>query len=163
MNSYNFAEAAKKVGVEGVVIKSEHTPYKDILSPLRPMTDEERSILTSIVEEMYQQFVTVVDEGRANLDRAQVLALADGRVYSAGQALQNGLVDQLGDQGDALAWFEKTLGRGSVELLEYKRRPSLAEVLLGRAETRTSAAAIAAKLLDAPTGPRLLYYWAGAR
>jgi protease-4 len=163
MNSYNFAEAAKKVGVEDVVIKSEHTPFKDILSPMRPMTGPEREILTSIVEEMYQQFVTVVDEGRPKLDRAQVQALADGRVYSAGQALQNGLVDELGDQAEALAWFEQQLGRGAVELLEYKRRPSLADVLLGRTEAKTSAADLAAKLLGAPTGPRLLYYWTGAR
>lgn len=164
MSAYNLAEAARKLGIEEVVIKSSDTPFKDMLSPMRPMTDEERRILTSIVDEMYEQFVTVVDDGRPKLDRDQVRPLANGSVYSAGQALANGLVDELGDRTTALDWFEKTLGSGKVGLVEYKRRPTLADMLLGtRASARASATDLAAQLLQGSTGPRLLYYWSGAR
>lgn len=163
MNNYNLAEAARKLGVEAVVIKSPNTPYKDILSPTRPMTETEHAMLLAIVEEMYQQFVTVVDDGRPNLDRSQVQALANGTIYSAGQALQNGLVDALGDRDDALAWFSQGLG-SDVELLEYRRRPSLGELLFGvRAPSPPSLGEVASRLLQSATGPRFLYYWPGAR
>jgi signal peptide peptidase SppA len=47
MSGWNFAEAAKKFGVEQIAIKSERTPFKDILSPTRPMRDDERALLTA--------------------------------------------------------------------------------------------------------------------
>jgi protease-4 len=80
MQSWNFAEAADKLGIDQTTITSDSTPYKDMMSPMRPLRDDERNILRSIVEEFYQRFVDVVDAGRAQLDRAQVQRLADGRI-----------------------------------------------------------------------------------
>ena len=78
MSAWNFAKAAKEFGVSQIVIKSEHTPYKDMLSPMRDMTADVRGILTSIIEELYQQFVAVVSAGREGLDDVRVQQLANG-------------------------------------------------------------------------------------
>jgi protease-4 len=120
-------------------------------------------MLTGIVEEPYQQFVSVVHEGRPGLERAQVQALATGAIYTATQAQQNGLVDAIGDSDDAVAWFRSELG-GDVEVIEYRRRAGLRELLFGvQAPRPLTAADAAAALLQASTGPRFLYWWPGAR
>jgi protease-4 len=144
MSAWNFAEAAKKVGVEQIAIKSARTPQKDLLSPTRPMREDERVLLTGIVDELYDQFVDVVDEGRPGLDRAAVLRLATGAIYTAGRALEAGLIDSIGDRDDAVAWLARELG-GPVEIIEQRRRPGLRDLLFDS------------------TGPRFLYYWQGAR
>lgn len=162
MSAWNFAEAAKKVGVDQIAIKSERTPYKDMLSPARPMRDDERKLLTGIVDEMYDQFVAVVDEGRPKLDRAQVTAVANGAIYTANQALGNGLVDEIGDHDAALAWFRKELGK-PVAIVEHRRRPGLGDLLFGARSAAPTPEQTLSRLLSASSGPRLLYYWEGWR
>lgn len=167
MSNYNFAEAAKELGIDQVTIKSDRTPYKDILSPMRAMTDEERAMLTSIVDELFDRFVDVVDEGRDNLDRADVLAAATGAIYSANQAYDRGLVDEIGDSETVLAWFDDQI-EGGIEVVELRRQPSLTDLLLGAATAADAASvqgldAAAGRLLSGLTGPRFLYYWQGGR
>ncbi|MEO6596004.1 MAG: signal peptide peptidase SppA [Planctomycetota bacterium] len=162
MSAWNFADAAKQLGVEQIVIKSDRTPFKDILSPTRPMRDEERRMLTGIVDELYDQFVSVVDEGRDNLDRDQVIALATGAIYTASQALANGLIDEIGDHDAALAWFEKKIGK-SVTIVEHRRRTGLGDLLFGAATRQTPVEQSLTSLLTGSTGPRFLYFWQGGR
>lgn len=94
METANLQELFDKIGVTPQTIKS--GPFKDIGSPNRPLTPEERQILQSMVDDIYQQFVTVVAEGR-QIDRQKVLQLADGRIFTGRQARENGLVDELGN------------------------------------------------------------------
>ncbi|MFI5345059.1 MAG: signal peptide peptidase SppA [Elusimicrobiota bacterium] len=88
-----------KIGYKQDPIKS--GKHKDIGSPARPMTAEERKILQDLIDDAYGQFVQAVADGR-KLPVEVVKPLADGRIYSGNQALHNGLVDQLGDSHDAL-------------------------------------------------------------
>jgi protease-4 len=88
-----------KIGYKSDPIKS--GAHKDIGSPARPMTAEERRILQSLIDDAYAGFVQAVSEGR-KLPVDVVKPLADGRIYSGNQALANHLVDQLGDSKDAL-------------------------------------------------------------
>lgn len=163
MSAWNFAEAAKKLGVDQVAIKSSHTPFKDLLSPTRPMRPDEQQLLEAIVEELYQQFVDVVDEGRPGLDRARVQVLANGAIYTASQALQHGLIDAIGDRDEAVAWFERELG-GPVDVVEQRRRPGLRDLLFGaEAMAPPSLEQSAAVLLRGSSGPRFLYFWQGGR
>lgn len=103
MEFRQFMELADKVGVSDTIVKS--GPYKDIGHPLRPMTEGERQLLQSMVDDVYRQFVDAVATGR-NLDPAVVRKLADGRLYSGAQAKAAGLVDELGGLATAvqLAW-----------------------------------------------------------
>ena len=160
MSSWNFAEMAKEYGVEQIAIKSARTPYKDMLSPTRAMSQEERAMLTSIVDELYDQFVAVVMEGRG-MDRAAVERAANGGIYTATQARELGLVDDVGDYRTAVAWFEEQLGAG-VKIVEQRRQPGLADLLLGATGGHASTPGVE-QLLTATSGPRFLYFWQGGR
>ena len=160
MSSWNFAEMAKKYGVEQIAIKSARTPYKDMLSPTRALSEGERSMLTSIVDELYDQFVSVVMSGRS-MDRAAVERVANGGIYTAQQSLASGLVDEIGDYQTALAWFKKRLG-GEVAIVEQRRRAGLGDLLLGMRGGSAPTSAVES-LLGSSTGPRFLYFWQGGR
>lgn len=101
MGYTNFRELLDRIGLAPVVIKS--GPYKDTGSPTREMRDDEREILQTIINGIHQQFITAIAEGR-KMDRAQVEASADGRVFTGEDAKTRGLVDRLGNFEDALEW-----------------------------------------------------------
>jgi protease IV len=104
MHLMNWQETEKKIGLQPAVIKS--GVFKDIGSADRPMTPEERVLLQGLIMDAYDQFVTAVAKGR-KMDKQVVKNLADGRIYSGKQALQNKLVDELGGYDQALAWTQK--------------------------------------------------------
>jgi protease IV len=97
----------KKVGVRYEVIKSGR--YKDSGSFARPMTPDERAVLQAVLDDMHDQFVTAVSEGR-RLSKDRVKALADGRVYSGRMAKDLGLVDKLGGLDEAILMAGKMGG-----------------------------------------------------
>ncbi len=99
LSASNFAGLMNKVGMRSEVIKS--GKFKDIGSPMRDMTAEERKLLQTLIDDSYDQFVTVVSEGR-KMPIAEVKALSDGRIYTGRQAFDVKLVDKLGDLQDAL-------------------------------------------------------------
>ena len=105
MHLMNWQETEKKIGLQPAVIKS--GVFKDIGSADRPMSPEEHALLQGLIMDAYDQFVTAVAKGR-KMDKQVVKGLADGRIYSGKQALQNKLVDELGGYDQALAWEQKT-------------------------------------------------------
>ena len=116
----NTEELYKKIGVSGTKIKSGE--YKDILSNERPMTQTERDLLQNMVNEMYEQFVGVVSEGR-KMPVDKVKSLADGRVYTGKQAKELGLVDEIGNYYDALDATGALIGsEGTPEVKEFKKQ-----------------------------------------
>jgi len=166
MSSYEVGDALANLGIDTVVIKSERTPYKDILSPTREMTEEERGMLVAIVDEMLDRFIEVVDLGRPRLDTAAVERSATGAIFSANQALERGLVDAVQNSDEVYAWIVSQLGVDSAAILEQRRRPGLADLLLGARSstpTRGSLDAALAGLLQHASGPRMLYFWPGGR
>jgi protease-4 len=124
MEFVRFEELLKKIGVEMQVIKSGE--FKDIGSPNRKMTKEEREILTRILEDIRNQFVTAVSQGR-NMPEEKVLELADGRVFSGREAKRLGLVDSLGNFQDAVNVAKRMAHiRGKVKLVyPVKKKRSL--------------------------------------
>src|SRR5207244_8728631 len=83
----------QKIGVEASAIKS--GAKKDIGSPFRPMTEDERAIFQSMINGFFSRFLDVVSKGRS-LPADQLKVIADGRVLTRPQALQLGLVEQVG-------------------------------------------------------------------
>ncbi|MEO0075875.1 MAG: signal peptide peptidase SppA [candidate division WOR-3 bacterium] len=92
-------ELLKKIGIRFETIKSKE--HKDIASPFRPLTEKERNLLTETTLDIYDQFIEVIVDNR-NLLREQILAIADGRIFSGQQAQKYGLVDSLGSYQDAI-------------------------------------------------------------
>jgi protease-4 len=125
----NLQDLYSKIGYKQQVFKS--GPYKDMLSPARPITPEEAEIMQGIIDDTYGQFVQAVANGRG-LTVDQVRKLADGRVYTGAQAKQIGLVDELGGLHEAVALAGSLAGIASPQEVEY-HRPGLTDLLRGLA------------------------------
>jgi protease-4 len=142
MHGYNYRGLMDKVGVAPMTFKS--GLYKDMLSPDRSTNDippGEHAMVQALIDETYGKFKSVVRTGRAaahdkNGVEGKPLAtdwesLADGRVLSGQQALDNGFVDQLGDFNDAVKRAKQIsgLGDGDVNLVEYRERYDISDFL----------------------------------
>lgn len=130
MEMANFEGLMKKVGVEGVVIKSGR--FKDVGSPLRKMSDEERKLLQSVMDDVHHQFIQAVADGRA-LEVSDVEPLADGRIYTGRQAKEARLVDELGDLDDAIHIAADIAGmEGEPKVVEPRKRFSFRDIIESR-------------------------------
>jgi protease IV len=115
MHYANVEELLKKVGVRSSVIKS--GKFKDIGSPVRTMTSEERSLIQGIVDDIYNQFVVTVSENR-RIPLTKIIKLADGRIFTGRQAKELGLVDELGGLQDAVLLAGRLSGvKGKPEIV----------------------------------------------
>jgi len=136
MEVANYQGLYEKLGIDyEVLVSGEH---KDMGSPLRPITDEEREMLLAMVQEMYGQFVDTVAAGRG-MTRQQVLALADGRVFTGSQALEAGLVDGLGGLRTAIETAAELAGIEGSYRVEELGRPGLWQLLLGEVHSLVRA------------------------
>lgn len=128
MELENFEEVMKKIGVRFDAIKS--GKHKDIGSPYRGLTPEERNIMQSLIMDVYDQFVSDVAKGR-NMSKERVRKLADGRVFTGRQAKELGLVDELGGLHEAIKLAAKLANlRGEPQTYEFKRGESLMDILI---------------------------------
>ncbi|MHB8137596.1 MAG: signal peptide peptidase SppA [Smithellaceae bacterium] len=120
MQFANLEELLKKVGVKSSVVKSGQ--YKDIGSPMREMTPEERIIIQELVDDIYNQFIDVIVRDR-KMTREQVVAISDGRVFSGRKAKEYGLVDQLGSMATAAKLASELAGKtGKYDLVYPKKK-----------------------------------------
>ncbi len=113
----------EKIGIKPEVIKSGE--LKDMLNPMAPMSDEARQVVQTLVEQVHEQFIQAVAEGRENLDLELVRLLADGRIYTGQQAVDNGLVDEIGGFREALAAAGELAGIGPKPRIKEYGEPSL--------------------------------------
>ena len=151
MEMANFEGLLKKVGVEGVVIKSGR--FKDVGSPLRKMSDEERKLLQSVMDDVHHQFIEAVADGRS-LEVSEVEPLADGRIYTGRQAKEARLVDELGDLDDAIHIAADIAGmEGEPKVIEPRKRFSFRDII----ESRWSSVF---PKLELDTGVKLKYLMA---
>lgn len=158
----NLEGLFQKVGYKAEPIKS--GKHKDIGSPARPMTPEERAILQSLIDDAYGQFVQAVADGR-KMTVEEVRPLADGRIYSGSQALEVKLVDQLGDSVDATK-LAAQLGGIKDEKPRVRRDTEklndIFELLESRARLTFGLGGGGVTVGASPSLPRgLLYAWSG--
>ncbi len=119
MQLSNVEELMKKIGVKGYNIKS--AVNKDVGSPFQALSPEGQAILQSLVDNVHEQFVSAVAEGRG-MEEAKVRKLADGRVYSGAQAKDLGLVDHLGNLEYAIELAAKRVGLEESPTVYYSHR-----------------------------------------
>jgi len=119
MLTINARGLLEKVGVEATAVTS--GPRKDMGSPFRMMTSEERAIFQGLIDSFYQRFLTIVQEGRPNLQMEQIKKLADGRVYTGDQAKAAGLVDEIGYLEDAIELAKKKAKITEARVITYRR------------------------------------------
>ena len=116
---FNVEGLMEKVGVAEETVKS--GDKKDMWSPFRPATSEEKKILQSIIDEYQNKFLEVVRAGRKNMTEADLAKVNDGRVFSGSQALKLRLVDQLGYLNDAVQWAKNAVGMEQARVVMYYR------------------------------------------
>ncbi len=153
VESLNVEELLRKLGLRSMVVKS--GKHKDLGSPLRPMTEEERKLLQGVLDSVHEQFIRAVAEGR-KLPVEKVRELADGRIFSGEQARELGLVDELGNLEDTLALAATLAGiRGEPEIIyPEKKRFSLLDLLL-----QESVRKIVESLRESAPPLNFLYSW----
>lgn len=156
MQFTNLEELYGKLGLKSLVVKSGE--HKDIASPFRPMSSEDRKILQGVIDDVYDQFVSAVAEGR-NLSVEKVRNLADGRIFTGRQAKEIGLVDELGGMQDAVGIAKDLAGISGEPKLVYP--PKDKENLL-KYFVEESASQVGRMLQESQrTAPAMQYLWTG--
>ena len=125
MSTFNIAELAHKIGVTDVTIASGEN--KDLLNPLKPVKPEHVKILEEPIKQLYERFVGIVAEGR-DLPIEVVRQLADGRVFTADDALKHKLVDSIGHEDEAIEQIKK-LADGDVRIYGYRKKNGFMSIL----------------------------------
>lgn len=158
---YNVQDLMDKVGVQVTSITS--GPNKTIGNPWETLTPEQQLILQEYVDESYEEFVRVIVDGRS-LPETAVRRLADGRIFSGRQALELGLVDELGDLTAAIAKAAALGGiSGEPRIVEYQHFPSLTNLFTGfSTRLNQSEAEQTLNLITNLLTPKLEYRYIGA-
>ena len=158
MVTVNAQGLMEKIGVAPLAIKS--GPMKDAGSPFRALTGPELAVFQNIIDEMYGRFVGLIVQSR-KLPEDRVRALADGRVYTADQALRLGLVDRIGYLEDVVKLARDAAKLDEARVVMYHRpkeyRSNLYSSTLAAATADSTLAQFAAVL--GGSGPRFLYLW----
>jgi len=159
MISINAQGLMQKLGVATTAIKS--AELKDMGSPFRPLTPEERAIFQSVIDDLQRQFLAKVIEHR-KLSPESARKLADGRVYTADQALAHGLVDRVGYMSDVVALAQKAAGVDEARVIVYHRPRQYRATYYARADDMPIAgvdAMLGQMAALAASGPKFLYLW----
>lgn len=120
MHFSNLEDLLKKIGLKSSVIKS--GKFKDIGSPVREMTAEEKQLIQGVIDDIYDQFLTTVSQMR-KIPKEKLRPIADGRIFTGRQALKLGLVDELGDMEHSIDLAVKLSGiKGKPEVIYPKEK-----------------------------------------
>ncbi|HSH25041.1 MAG TPA: signal peptide peptidase SppA [Massilibacterium sp.] len=161
MSSYNLVGLQEKVGIKDQTIKS--GPHKDIMSASREMTEEERQIMQSMINNSYDGFVKVISEGR-NMPEDRVRQIADGRIYDGIQAKELDLIDGFGYLEDVTNTMKKDLGDEELSVVRYGETASFSSIFVSKMNQLSGkedeALTQFLQSLSSPSSPRLMYLYA---
>lgn len=160
MQMVDFSGTMSKIGIAADAITS--GAFKDAGSPLRKMKPEEREVFQKIVDGLYEQFVDVVAEGRPKLTREQIAKLADGRVYTAPQALEAGLIDRIATLIEAVQIAKQRANVKAAHTVVYHRPLEWKSSIYAKAPP-TASPTVNLVNIDLPPDwsmrPRFMYLW----
>ena len=116
---FNFKGLLDKIGIQDQSIMS--GDKKDMFSYWRDMTHEERKIMQEVIDSMHGRFMAAIDQGRDSLSLNDIKPLADGRIYTARQALECQLIDRIGYLDDTILLAKKAAGLEKATVISYHR------------------------------------------
>jgi protease-4 len=149
-----------KIGVRNETYKAGE--HKDLLSPFRGATPEERRIVQAILDSLHARFVSIVRESRPRLDAKRLGELTDGRIFDAAQALDAGLIDQVGDLEAAIDAAKEAAHVEQARVVMYHRPGEARENIYSRTPGLPAQVNLFPVDLGAlpERGPRFMYLWA---
>lgn len=155
--SVSLAGLMDKLGIRDQTVKT--GGMKDLGTPLREMTAEEREVLQGLLEEMQQRFLALVRRNRPGLPEEAVNEIADGRVMGARRALELGLVNRVASLPQTLESLRERIGDRDARIVLYRRPDEFADTPLASAGGAAAAGAAAPPLAHFLGSPRPLYLW----
>jgi protease-4 len=154
---FNVEGLMGKIGVEEQTVKS--GDKKDILSPFRRATPEEVKLAQAIIDQLYGRFLDVTMERKGNsLTRDELRKLADGRIFTASQALEARLIDRTGYLDDVIASIRKTIGDDKARVVSYYRPGSYKGSIYADAGEKGGVMEMLGGM-DAFAGASFMYLW----
>lgn len=158
---YNLSELCEKIGVSSDPIVS--GPHKAMGNVTKPMSEEEKKIWQGLVDDSFARFKSVIREGRSHFEENpdELDALATGQVYTANQALELKLVDEIGFVEAAIERARDLAGltENDSKVVKFTPVKGLVEALL---ESKSDPAAVQSRVFDAMSSPQLYYMMPGA-
>jgi len=151
----NFEGLMTKVGVQFGAIKS--GKMKDMGSPFRAMTDEEKALFQSLIDDSYDQFFQAVKTGRPDINADTLRGYADGRVFTGRQALKIGLVDLLGGEDDALKLAGDLAGVKNPEIINI-RTNSFRDWFMSSLDSEAANKNLVGQI-ESAAAPKMSYLW----
>lgn len=175
MPRYNFSRLMEKYGVEETTIVSTGAPFKNAGSSFRPESAEEKAYMQELADAAFVQFKKVVSQGRSSKLKGNVESVANGKVFTAADALGLGLIDEIGYLQDAYKAAQSQAGLGNPTIVQYQNPPTLMQVLMssrntsvpggilsgGNGTARSVNITLDANLLHELSTPRPMYLWRG--
>lgn len=128
IQSLNWKTLSDKIGITDTTIKSGEN--KDMLNPFRESDPEEIALLQEMIDRMHQRFMAIVSAGRG-IEKEQLKDIADGRIFTAGQALDLKLIDQVGYWEDVVAKTSELLQKTDIKIVRYYQTKSLWDYIAG--------------------------------
>ncbi len=150
---YDLTQLSDNIGLKVEPLKT--GALKDSLSPFRELSQEEIEVWDRIMQDAFQRFVNVIADNRKQLDEDAVKKLATGEVFTATDALENSLVDEIGFEEDALTALRKQLGLKRARIVTYQFQPTITDFFLGTVQ-QNQQDSVVDKLLEASV-PRAMY------
>jgi protease-4 len=160
MTSVSLAGLMQKLGITDQTVTS--GTHKDLMSPLKIPTPEDRAIVQGVLDDLHARFIAVVRQNRPGLDQARIAEITDGRIFDAQQALALGLVDAVGDMRIGIDAIKRAAGVGEARIIRYRRAGEPEGLLYGQARTPAVEVGLLPRRLDEviDAGPRFEYRWA---
>lgn len=159
MESVNYSKLAEKYGIDFNTIKT--GPYKDIMSGSREMTADERSMLEEMINDSYERFVDIIEEGRG-MSETEVKKVADGRIMNGRQAIEAGLADEYGKASDVIAALKEDYDLANATVFEYSLNESIGSLFGLKVNSifgRNIESELIGKLLSDYSAPRMMYLY----
>lgn len=151
---YDISEFAREHGIKSDSLTT--GKFKETLSPLKELKPEERELWDTILGESFQRFKQVIADNRPDLSMDDVAVHATGQIFTASQAVERGLVDEIAFEEEAIEKLKSHLGLEEARVVTYEFTPSWYEVLTGYLSAQSKASPWE-QLMEASV-PRALYY-----
>ena len=156
MLTVNAQGLMEKIGVAPLAIKS--GAMKDAGSPFRALTPAERDVFQGVIDDMYGRFVRLISASR-KIPETRVRELADGRIYTAQQALDLGLVDRIAYLDQVVRDTKRSLGVDDARVVMYRRPREYRSTIYSEASAVPGSALGQITGMLGATGPRFMYLW----
>ena len=158
MMKFNVEGLMGKIGVEEQTIKS--GDKKDIMSPFRKATPEEVKLGQEIIDQLYGRFLDVIMARPGNtLTREELRKAADGRIYTAGQALQAKLIDKTGYLDDVISQLRTSIGDDKARVVTYYHLGNYKGSIYAGGADKEGLAGLLGGGMDMLSGGGYMYLW----